>query len=272
VWVPQVVAERAIAVPLWHTLQRASVARPRDPRVWNALARLLEFAGGPTLRHAHYLQRERSTRTAGARAALPVGRVLSAAVYRFLGEPFGLFHEVWAARRRVEPGTGGSLERSDILGNVAPDMQTALRGTFLAVKEYARAHFPEATADVEDFGYQFKVTKEDETSSGSSAGLPTALAILSVMLDRGVPRTLGFTGRIINDAHDVLVVGAVGDIEAKAMGAVHLGLDRIVVPAENRAELEASHAIPPSVVRDVCVFAATLDDVVPLVFGPQLPR
>src|SRR6058998_2465293 len=85
-----------------------------------------------------------------------------------------------SSRRSVPPvgQAGGTLRRDDILGAVTDELKDSVRNTFLAVREYARAKFPHRTRDILDYNYCYKVTKEDEPSSGVSAGIPTGLAFL----------------------------------------------------------------------------------------------
>ena len=66
-------------------------------------------------------------------------------------------------------------------------MTQAVKNTFVSVREYAWAKLPHMTSELLDYNYTYKVTKEDEPSGGLSAGVPTALAFLSVVLNRPVP-------------------------------------------------------------------------------------
>ena len=200
---------------------------------------------------ARCAERAAALSDAADRDARPVGRVLAAAVYMFVGKTKGLIHQIWADRTPVESGRGGFLASDDILGNVTFEMKQHVRNTFFAVREYARSRFPEATADVLDYRYTYKVTKEDEPSGGPSAGLPTALAFLSVFLQRHVRQDVAFSGVLIADSHDALVVRSVGDAAYKVKGAYHRNLRRIVMPSENRADLVASAQVPICRVRAV---------------------
>jgi ATP-dependent Lon protease len=88
------------------------------------------------------------------------------------------------------------------------------------------------------------VTKEDEPSGGLSAGLPTALAFLSVFLDRPVPQDLASSGVLVTDAHDVLVVRPVGEAEWKVRGAYNRNLRLVILPEGNGADFERSIQVP----------------------------
>jgi hypothetical protein len=189
-------------------------------------------------------------------------------VYRFVGRAKGLIHEIWAARRPAAPGRGGFLE--EILGNLTPEMTQLVRNTFLSVREFARARWPQQTRDILDFNYTFKVTKEDEPSGGTSAALPSALAFLSVFLDRPVPQDMASSGVLIADSHDVQVVRPVGDPEYKVRGAYNRNLRRVILPEGNRSDLEANPLVPAPVCREIVRYAATLDDAVVLAFGEDV--
>jgi ATP-dependent Lon protease len=190
-------------------------------------------------------------------------------VYQFVGKTKGLIHQVWADRRPVAAGRGGFLASDDILGNVTFEMKQHVRNTFFAVREYARSRFPQQTSDIFDYQYTYKVTKEDEPSGGPSAGLPTALAFLSVFLQRPVPQDVAFTGVLIADSHDALVVRSVGDAAYKVKGAYHRNLRRIVMPSENRADLAASPHVPAAVVERFVRYVTTLDEAVTVTFGEE---
>jgi predicted ATP-dependent protease len=198
----------------------------------------------------------------------PVGRVLADAVYRFVGRAKGLIHEIWAARRPAPRGRGGFLE--EILGNLTPEMTQLVRNTFLSVREYARSRWPPQTRDILDFNYTYKVTKEDEPSGGTSAALPSALAFLSVFLERPVPQDMASSGVLIADSHDVQVVRPIGDPEYKVRGAYNRNLRRVILPEGNRADLEANPLVPAPVCREIVRYAATLDDAVVLAFGEDV--
>jgi len=216
---------------------------------------------------ARCLEHARALAEAAERDALPIGRVLAAAVFQFVGKTKGLVHQVWADRRPVEPGRGGFLASDDILGNVTLEMKQHVRNAFFAVREYARSRFPRQTSDVLDYRYTYKVTKEDEPSGGPSAGLPTALAFLSVFLQKAVPQDVAFSGVLIADSHDALVVRSVGDAPFKVKGAYHRNLRQIVMPAENRPDLEANALVPPAVCERLVRYVATLDEAVTVTFG-----
>lgn len=243
--------------------------RPRSARTWLTLGRLFAVQGNASEAERHRV-RGAALQAAEQRDAHPVGRVLAAAVYHFVGKAKGLIHQIWVDRKPVGAGRGGFLDSEDIFGNVTKDMQQAVRNTFFAVREYARSRFPHRTGDILDYDYTYKVTKEDEPSGGLSAGLPTALAFLSVFLQLPVPQDLAFTGVVIADAHDVLVLRAVGEAEYKVKGAYHRNLAALVLPAENQKDLAATSQVPQAVVSEMARFASNLDEAIGITFGDRI--
>ncbi len=248
-------------------LEAAVHASPLRATLWRQMAALQRILGHAT-EADRCTQRAAALEQAAERARNPVGRVLAAAVYNFAGNPRGLVHEVWATRRPAERGRAGFLE--EILGNLTPELTQAVRNTFLSVREYARAKWPERTRDILDYSYGYKVTKEDEPSGGLSAGLPTALAFLSVFLDRPVPQTIASTGALVADAHDVLVVRPIGEPEYKVKGAYNRNLARILLPAGNRREVEESSLVPSAICREIVSYVSDLDEAVVHAFGKDV--
>jgi ATP-dependent Lon protease len=201
---------------------------------------------------------------------MPIGRVLAAGVYHFVGKAKGLLHEVWVHREPTAPGQGGALSSDDIHGNVTPELRAAIRNTFVAVREYARAKFPLTTTDINDWNYSYKLPKEDETSDGPSAGLPSALAFLSVFLQRPVSRTIASSGALITEAHDVITIGRIGEADFKVKAAYHGNLHSLILPFANREDLEQSIHVPSEITHEIVQYAGDLDQAVKLVFGPDV--
>jgi tetratricopeptide (TPR) repeat protein len=258
---------KSIVPEVLEALEAAVHVSPNDYRLWRRLATLLALQGGDTAQQRRFAERAESLERSSRERSRAIGRVLSAATYRFAGTIHGLVHEVWATRESAPPGQGGALRRDDILGNVTEEMRTNVRNTFLATREFAQAKFPHATRDILDYNYGYKVTKEDEPSGGPSAGLPTALAFLSVFLQRPVPQDVASTGVMVTDAHDVLTVRLVGDLEHKVDGAYHRNLRMILAPVGNRTMLETSAIVPRAIVDEIVRYVSDLDQAARLVFG-----
>lgn len=248
-------------------------ARLRTPPVrastWREMAALQYILGNVT-EADRCLARATALEEASLRDALPIGRILAAAVYHFVGKAKGLVHQIWVDRTPVAPGRGGSLPPENILGNVTAEMRHAIRNTFFAVREYARSRFPLSTKDIFDYDYTYKVTKEDEPSGGLSAGLPTALAFLSVFLQRPIPQDMAFSGVVVADAHDVLTVRHVGEAEYKVKAAYHRNLRVLVLPKDNRDELMTSAQVPRAISEEIVRFVSNLDEAATLTFGDTL--
>ncbi len=239
---------------------------PLRASLWRQMS-ILRQIGGQDAAAQHHFGRATALDAASRRDIHTVGRVLAAAVFHFVGKPKGVIHQIWVDRTPVAPGQGGQLPPDDILGNITTDMKQAVRNTFFSIREYARSRFPAQTADILDYNYTFKVTKEDEPSGGPSAGLPTALAFLSVFLQRPVPQDAAFSGVLIADAHDVLVVRRVGESEFKVKAAYNRNLRMLVLPVENKADLSRSPFLPAAITDEIVAFASDIDDAVVLTFG-----
>jgi hypothetical protein len=248
-------------------LESATRSAPGEPLHWRQLATFFALQPKGEVEARQFAERAVAVERAARDRLRAIGRVLSPAIYRLMGRPLGLIHEIWVSRELAAPHPGGVLRREDILGSLTDQMRDEVRNTFLAVREYAQSRFPHSTHDLLNFNYTFKVTKEDEPSGGTSAGLPAAMAFLSMFLQRPVPQDTAFTGVVITDAHDVINVRPVGDIEYKVDAACHRNLRQIVVPAGNRAQLEQSNSVPRAITQEIVRYASTLEDATRLVFG-----
>jgi hypothetical protein len=194
--------------------------------------------------------------------------VLAAAAMRRGGEVRGLLHEVWVESRRSSEGPGFSAE--DVLGAVAPDLRARAVSIFYAVRTFAKIRYPHRMApDADARRYILRVTKDDEPSSGDSAGVPLAMAFLSALLGLSIPEDVAFTGAVVCDAHDMIVLARVGDVEAKIEGAYERRMRRIVLPAGNREDVLMAERVPRRVAEQMVLFGRTLDEVVAAVF-PEL--
>ncbi|MEW5850032.1 MAG: S16 family serine protease [Myxococcota bacterium] len=250
-------------------LEEAVRRVPLRPSLWQQLGALHRLRGELEDAERCALHAEALRRAAGV-DGVPVGRVLASAVYHFGGKPKGLIHEVWAGRQPTGKGQGGWLAPQDVLGNLTTEMREGVRNTFLAVREYARAKLPHLTTDILDYHYSYKLPKEDETSGGLSAGLPTALAFLSVFIQRPVPQDVAASGVLVADAHDVLTVMPVGEAEYKVKAACHRNLRALLLPTGCRAGLVENTAVPPAIVDEVVRYVGNLDQAVRLVFGEDI--
>ncbi len=230
---------------------------PEDTATLWALARIVEVRGNSEqaarqVAHARCLAEQTNA---------PRHMVLAAATFRRGSEVRGILHEIWVDSRRVGRGRGG-VEANDVLGTVSLDLRTRVVAIFHAVRAFVWTRYPHRVVrDLDDRRYYLRFTKDDEPSSGESAGLPIAVAFASVMLDFSPPKNMAFSGALIGDAHHVLTVGKIGDVDAKIEGAYERRPCKIVLPAENREDVFFAERIPRQIVDEVVIFANTLDEV-----------
>jgi tetratricopeptide (TPR) repeat protein len=270
---PQIADDLANAIGSRMHAARRSVfeyakARPNSAQAWSALARLDRAVGqwDAADRHA---QRATLVR-AGAIDRQRIGRVLSAAAFRHAGEVRGVVHELWFTSQRVRAGFGGMLEDTDVLGGVAPDLRREALNVFQAVRAFALHRFVLDEVTIASQRFTLKMTKEDEPSSGDSAGLPVAIALLSMLLRIPLPDDIAMSGALITDSHDALAVRRVGDIDAKIEGAYERRLRMLILPAENRDDVERAERVPRDVAARLVHFVDSLDDAVEVLFGDPL--
>jgi ATP-dependent Lon protease len=206
----------------------------------------------------------------GAEDRQRIGRVLCAAAFRHAGDLRGVMHELWFSSRRVPKGRGGTLEPHHVLGNVAPDLRAQAINVFHATAAFAIARFG---IDDVAFGarrFTLKLTKEDEPSSGDSASLPIAIALVSCLLKIPVRPDIALSGALVTDAHDVITVRRVGDVDAKIEGAYERRARMLVLPADNREDVGRAERVPPDVASSLVRFVSTLDEACEAVFGDDI--
>jgi len=267
--VSKLLGDSQLASRVLGVLEHAVEVNPGTPAPWWRLATFFGVRSGGHEERDQFRERARVVEESARARSRAVGRALSAAVYRFAGQPEGLIHEVWAGREMAPAGRGGALLKEDILGSVTSEMKESVRNTFFAVREFARSKFPHATQDLMEYNYSFKVTKDDEPSGGTSAGLPAALAFLSVFVQKPLAQDVATTGVVVADSHEVLTVRSVGDLIYKVEAAYHRNLRRIVAPSADRVQLEQSSRLPRRVLEETVRYVSSLDEVIPEVFNEQ---
>lgn len=229
--------------------------------IWHDLSLLEGALGlvGDSQRHE-----EKARAIAGAPPAHGPGRVLVAAVYSVFGKPRGLMHEMTVSRR---PAASGALET--VLGNAPPDFRAGAVQIAATALDYARAHWPHLARGADAFAYTLKIAKDDEPSIGTSAGLPIALAFLSLILDRPLPADVAASGAVVCDSQSEVAIRRIGDAIFKVKGAAHMNLRALVLPAENREDVERGDAVPQSISRRLVRYALNLDAAVEAVWGAE---
>jgi hypothetical protein len=246
------------------TLRAHAAIDPTSPSAFRSLARV-ERALGSSDAAEHRARGDALAAPPKGRAA----RVLAAAAYRARGSMHGILHEIWVEPRPVDRGLGGAFEPSDVLGSIAPELRSHAVNLFYSVKSFAEARHPHRLVDLDATRFILKLTKEDEPSSGDSAGLPIAVAFFAALLGLSPPDDVAYSGAIVCDAHDVLVVRRVGDVEAKLEGAFERRIGRLVLPAENREDVDLSERIPRAIAAAIVRPVRSFDDVCAEIF-PEL--
>ncbi|MGL5043140.1 MAG: endopeptidase La [Culicoidibacterales bacterium] len=96
---------------------------------------------------------------------------------------------------------------------------------------------------------------------GPSAGVTIATAVISVLTNTEVERTVGMTGEITLRGN----VLPIGGLKEKAMAAHRSGLKTIIIPAENIKDIDD---IPQTVKESLTILPAkTLADILPIAFN-----
>jgi len=124
----------------------------------------------------------------------------------------------------------GNLQLTGQLGEV---MQESAK----AALSYARSHADElgfASDVVSEIDIHIHVPAGQIPKDGPSAGITLATALISALTKRPVRRTVAMTGEITLRGH----VLPVGGIKEKMLGAHRAGITDIILPEENRKDLE----------------------------------
>jgi hypothetical protein len=256
------------ATRAYRSLDAFAAVEPRSSKSFLAMSRL-DRAAGRVARADDHASRALIMATESRTTRDRV--VLAAAALRRGGEVHGLIHELWVDDRRTNAGEGGGLDPSEVLGAVSPELRAYAISVFHTVKAYAEARYPHRLRALADRRFVLKLTKDDEPSSGDSAGLPIAIAFLAAFFQLPIPKDVAMSGAIVCDAHDVVMIGRVGDVEAKVEGAYERRLGRLFLPAANRVDVERAERVPRDVARELVSYAETLDDVCAAVFPSLYP-
>jgi len=242
----------------WVIALRARVAmHPSSPAAWRALAVLERARGRIEAAQDH----EAHARTLAERGGAPHGPVaLAAAALRRGGEIRGLVHELWIEEVRHVAG-GGGLDADAVLGSVSRDLRATAVSVFYSVRAFVRARYPQRVRSVDASRFLLKVTKDDELSTGDSVGLPMAIAFLGAFLGLPVPTDIASSGAVVCDAQDVIVIRRIGDVEAKILGAYERRLRAILLPAQNREDVERAERVPEAIAAGLVRYVWSLEDV-----------
>lgn len=177
-----------------------------------------------------------------------------------VGVATGMFYtpmggDIMFVEASVMPGEGG-LVLTGQLGDV--------------MKESGRAALSYAKANWKDLGIVEGALKGQEVhihvpagaipKDGPSAGITMATALVSALSHKRVRRDIAMTGELTLTGR----VLPIGGVKEKLLGAVRAGINEIIVPKENEADLDD---LPKDVRKSLTVhLVETLDDVVSLAF------
>jgi tetratricopeptide (TPR) repeat protein len=261
----QMLTDPGFLHPVREALRGSARIHHADPHAWERLATLESWAGLAQDAAAH--RAKAKALRAALRDSADIGRVLVAAVYSLDGKCKGIVHEILASRH-PGPDGGGIKPDGGIHGYATADLVALIHSTLATTKQFARSHWPHLCSDADRFFYSLGIAKEDEPSSGTSAGLPVAIAFLSVLLQKPVPQDIALSGALVCDSHAQVAIHRVGDAPHKLRGAYHRDLAAVVLPEENRSDVESGDIVPASVAGSMVRYAASLSEAIEATWGP----
>ena len=163
----------------------------------------------------------------------------------------------------MTPGKG-ELKLTGSLGNV--------------MKESAMAAFSFVKGHAKDLGITYKLFEKNDfhihvpdgatPKDGPSAGVTLTTALVSLLTGKPVRHDYAMTGEINLRGH----VTAIGGVKEKSIGALRAGICNIILPEENRKDLED---VPEDVLRQVKFhFVSEIDQVLKIMLAkpPKSPE
>jgi ATP-dependent Lon protease len=137
-----------------------------------------------------------------------------------------------------------------------------------AALTYARTHAHELGIELDPDdrkGIHIHVPAGAVPKEGPSAGIAMATAVVSALSERPVAHDVAMTGEITLTGR----VLPIGGVKEKVLGAARAGIQRIILPAENRGDLEDLN----EEVRAAAEFhfVETLHDVLAIALRPAAP-
>jgi ATP-dependent Lon protease len=203
-------------------------------------------------------------------------------LHEFLG-PQKVFPEV--AERAGEPGlatglawtpTGGEIlfvESTKMPGRkgftLTGSLGEVMKESAQAALSYARSRCRQLGIDPKFFDkndIHIHVPSGAIPKDGPSAGITMAVSLISLLTKNPVRPTLAMTGEITLRGK----VMPVGGIKEKVIGAKRAGIAEIILPSQNRKDLEE---VPEHVRRGLkFYFVDNMDQVIPLAFDKKSPR
>ena len=173
-----------------------------------------------------------------------------------VGVATGMFYtpmggDIMFVEASVMPGEGSFV----LTGQLGDVMKESGR----AALSYAKAHWKElgvAEDSLQGKEVHIHVPAGAVPKDGPSAGITMATALISAVSGKKVRSDLAMTGELTLTGR----VLPIGGVKEKVLGAVRAGINQIILPIENEADLED---IPEDLRSSLTFhFASTLDDVV----------
>ena len=183
-----------------------------------------------------------------------------------IGVATGMFYtpmggDIMFVEASVMPGEGSFV----LTGQLGDVMKEAGR----AALSYAKAHWKElgvAEDSLQGKEVHIHVPAGAVPKDGPSAGITMATALISAVSGKKVRNDLAMTGELTLTGR----VLPIGGVKEKVLGAVRAGINQIILPTENEADLEDI----PEDLRSSLTFhlASTLDDVVKIALTERKKR
>lgn len=183
-----------------------------------------------------------------------------------VGVATGMFYtpmggDIMFVEASVMPGEGNFV----LTGQLGDVMKESAR----AALSYAKAHWKElgiAEDSLQGKEVHIHVPAGAVPKDGPSAGITMATALISAVSGKKVRSDLAMTGELTLTGR----VLPIGGVKEKVLGAVRAGINQIIVPIENEADLEDI----PEDLRSSLTFhlASTLDDVVNIALTERKKR
>jgi ATP-dependent Lon protease len=158
------------------------------------------------------------------------------------------------------PGSG-RLIMTGQLGDVMKESAT------IAMSLIRSRFSEEATGfDYSKFDTHIHVPEGATPKDGPSAGVTITTALASLILGKSVDSHLSMTGEITLSGNVI----PVGGIKEKVIAAQRAGVKKIILPKENKEDLED---VPKEVTDELTfVYAETIDDVLKEALGVEMPK
>jgi ATP-dependent Lon protease len=168
--------------------------------------------------------------------------------------------EILFTEATIMPGSG-KLTLTGQLGDVMKESATIAHSLVRC-----RLIGEEESIALKNYDLHVHVPSGATPKDGPSAGVTMTMAIASLLLGKPVDSKLSMTGEVTLSGK----VMPVGGIKEKVIAAHRSGIERVLLPSENKKDLED---VPEEVKKDLeFIFAETVEDVFEIALGVTLPE